>query len=129
MVRLNVLSGKKAGASWVARHFPVHIGRSPTADVHLEDNGIWEDHLQIDFVPAEGFVFNTHSQALAAVNGQRIQNGVLHNGDVIEIGSAKIRFWLGDVRQRRLRLREVLTWTIVVAVTSAEVALVYWLLR
>ncbi|HKI70288.1 MAG TPA: FHA domain-containing protein [Verrucomicrobiae bacterium] len=129
MVRLKIVSGKKAGASWVARRFPVHIGRSVGADLQLEDDGIWDDHLRIDFLSAEGFVLGAHADALATVNGQPVQSAVLHNGDVIEIGAAKIRFWLGEVRQRRFRLRESFTWAIVVAVTAAQIALVYWLLR
>jgi pSer/pThr/pTyr-binding forkhead associated (FHA) protein len=129
MVRLTVLSGKKAGASWVARRFPVRIGRSPGADVQLDDPGVWDNHLQIDFAPPEGFVLDTQADALAAVNGQPVQSAVLHNGDLIEAGAAKIRFWLGDVRQRRFQLREVLAWAIILLVTSAQVALVYWLLR
>ncbi len=129
MVRLKIVSGKKAGASWVARRFPVHIGRSSTADLQLEDTGVWDEHLQVDFLPADGFVLNTHSHALATVNGQPVESAVLHNGDSIEIGSAKMQFWLGEVRQRKFRLREWFVWTIIISVSLGQVVFVYWLLR
>ena len=70
MVQLKVLSGKKAGTAWVARRFPVRIGRSSAADLQLEEHGVWDQHLQLDFHPAEGIVLSALSNALAAVNGQ-----------------------------------------------------------
>ena len=53
MVQLKILSGKKAGTAWVARRFPVRIGRSAGADLQLEESGVWDEHLQLDFKPAE----------------------------------------------------------------------------
>jgi hypothetical protein len=47
---------------------------------------------------------------------------------LIEIGSTKIRFWLGEVRQRNSRIREWLVWTIIVCVSLGQVALIYWLM-
>ncbi len=129
MVQLKVLSGKKAGAVWVARRFPVRLGRSGHADLQLEDEGVWDRHLQLDFRPGEGFVLKTEPDALAAVNGEATHQAILRNGDAIDLGSARIQFWLGEVRQRGLRFREVLTWTGLAAVTLAQVGLVYWLLR
>ena len=129
MVQLKVLSGKKAGTVWLARRFPVRLGRSGRADLQLDDEGVWDRHLQLDFRPGEGFVLKTEPDALATVNGEAAHQAVLRNGDAIDLGSARIQFWLGEVRQRGLRFREVLTWTGLAAVTLAQVALVYWLLR
>ena len=89
MVQLKVLSGKKAGTAWVARRFPVRIGRSAAADLQLEEDGVWDQHLQLDFDPAEGIVLSAQPNALATVNGQPVQQTVLRNGDAIEIGSLK----------------------------------------
>ena len=55
MVQLQILSGKQAGALWVARRFPVHVGRAADNDLQLEEDGVWDEHLQLDFDPAEGF--------------------------------------------------------------------------
>jgi pSer/pThr/pTyr-binding forkhead associated (FHA) protein len=129
MVRLNILSGKKAGTAWVARRFPVRIGRSALADLRLEEEGVWDEHLQLDFHSAEGFVLNTCPQALAAVNGQPVQHILLRNGDAIDIGSLKLQFWLCETRQSGLRFREGLVWAGIAAVSLAQLGLIYWLLR
>ena len=129
MVQLKILSGKKAGNSWVARRFPVRIGRSAAADLQLEETGVWDQHLQMDFQPAEGFSLRAHPDAFATLNGQRFQQTALRNGDTIEIGSARMQFWLSESRQRGLRLREWLTWTGIGAICLGQIAIIYFLLR
>jgi len=129
MVLLKVLSGKKAGTTWVARRFPVRIGRLAGSDLQLEEPGVWDEHLQLDFSPAEGIVLTTKPSALAAVNGQAVQHTVLRNGDTIGIGSLKLQFWLSENRQAALRLREALTWAGIAAISVGQVGLIYWLLR
>jgi hypothetical protein len=129
MVQLKVLSGKKAGTAWVARRFPVRIGRSASADLQLEESGVWDQHLKLDFNPAEGIVLSAEPNALAAVNGLAVHQAVLRNGDAIDIGSLKLRFWLTETRQADLRLREGLTWAAIAAISLGQVGLIYWLLR
>ncbi|MDB6111143.1 MAG: domain containing protein [Pedosphaera sp.] len=129
MVQLKVLSGKMAGTEVVARHFPFRIGRSAAADFRVEEDGVWEEHLALAFDSQAGFVLTAQPNALAAINGQPFQEAVLRNGDSIEIGALKIRFWLGETRQGSLRLREWLTWTAFVLITAAQLGLIYWLVR
>ncbi len=129
MVQLNILSGKKAGTSWVVRRFPVQVGRSPKANLRLEEDGVWDEHLQISFVSDSGFVLRTHSDALATVNGEPAREAVLHNGDTISIGALKLQFWLAEARQGGLTYREWLTWATVAAISLGQVALIYWLLK
>lgn len=129
MVQFKVLSGSMAGAEWLARRFPVSIGRSAASDFRLEGDGVWEQHLELALNPTEGFVVATHPDALAAINGHPFQQTVLRNGDVLEIGSVKLRFWLGETRQRGLRFREWLTWTAFAVIAAGQVWLIYWLVR
>jgi hypothetical protein len=129
MVQLKILSGKKAGSAWVARRFPVRIGRSATADLQSEEDGVWDQHLQLDFNPAAGLVLTAQPNALATVNGQPVQQTVLRNGDAISIGSLKMQFWLSETRQAGLRFREGLTWTAIAVISLGQIALIYWLLR
>src|SRR2546421_6766055 len=100
MVQLKILSGQKAGSIFKARRFPVRIGRSAKADLQLEEPGVWEQHLRLELNRAQGFVLVAEPNALVTVNSQPLQQVVLRNGDVIQIGSLKIRFWLGELRQR-----------------------------
>jgi pSer/pThr/pTyr-binding forkhead associated (FHA) protein len=129
MIQLKILTGKMAGTTWVARHFPVRIGRSTRADLQLEEPGVWEEHFQITLDVKQGFIVETQPNALATVNGEPTQQSILHNGDLIEIGSLKIQFWLGEATQRGLKIREGLVWAIIAAVTLGQIALVYWLIR
>lgn len=129
MVQIKILSGNKAGSSWDARHFPVRIGRSSKSHLQLEEAGVWDDHLKLIQDRAEGFVVETHANALASVNGQPIHRALLRNGDTIELGSVKLQFWLSEPRQRSQTLREAFVWVIITAVCFGQVALVYWLLK
>ena len=128
MVQLKVLSGKLAGTERVARHFPFRIGRAATVDFQLEEDGVWDEHLELIFDRTGGFILRSQPNALTSVNGRPIQETALRNGDSIEIGAHKIRFWLGETRQSSLRIREVLTWAGLFLVTAAQIGLIYWLL-
>lgn len=129
MVQLKVLSGRKAGTVWVARRFPVRVGRAANADLQFTEDGVWDEHLQLDFQPAEGIVMSAQSNALASVNGEPVQRALLRNGDAIDIGSIKLQFWLSETRQSGLRFREGLTWAGIAAISLGQVALIYWLLH
>jgi pSer/pThr/pTyr-binding forkhead associated (FHA) protein len=129
MVQLKILSGKKAGTTWVARRFPVRVGRAPTCDLQLEEHGVWDHHFQIDINSAAGFVLETQPEALVTANGHPVQRVVLRNGDRVEIGALKLQFWLAEARQRGLRFSEWLVWAVIVSVLMGQVALIYWLPR
>jgi len=129
MIQLNILSGKQAGAQPVARRFPFRIGRAAGNELQLEDDGVWDQHLTLECQPQSGFNLATAPNALATVNGEPVQNKILRNGDTITVGSVKIQFWLAAARQGSLLAREFFLWTLVAAVTAAELVLVYWLIR
>ena len=129
MVQLNILSGKKAGTQTIARHFPFHVGRAAENGLQLEDDGVWEQHLTLEFQKKEGFNLTTAANALAAVNGQSVKNEILRNGDTITLGSVKLQFWLAAARQRGLRQRESFVWALLILVTLAQFILIYRLLR
>jgi pSer/pThr/pTyr-binding forkhead associated (FHA) protein len=127
VIQLKILDGKKAGAEWVARHFPVRIGRITASDLCLEEEGVWDQHLRIDLRRGQGLVLTTASDAYVTVNGERVESARLRNGDTITLGSVRLLFGLGPTRQRSLRLRETLTWLALAALCLGQVALIYWL--
>jgi len=127
MIQLRILSGKMAGAEVAARHFPFRIGRA-AGDLQLCEDGVWDRHLEITLDPAAGYVLTASPDALTAINGQPVRQAVLRNGDIMEIGALKIRFWLGAVRQYGLLIREWLVWTAFALIAAAQVALIYQLL-
>lgn len=128
MVQLRFLSGRMAGAVWVARHFPVRIGRAASADLRVEEDGVWDQHLVLAFRRDEGFVITAQPEALTTVNGEPVGEAVLRNGDTIEMGAAKLQFWLTDIRQSGVRWREACIWAGIAAIFFAQLGLIYWLL-
>ena len=129
MIQLNILSGKQAGTHKVARHFPFRIGRAPGNGLQLEDDGVWDQHLTIEFQPQSGFNLVTAANTLATVNGEPVQNMFLRNGDTITVGSVNFQFWLAAATQGSLRVREAFVWTLLALVTLGQFVLLYWLIR
>ena len=129
MIQFSILAGKKAGAQSAARRFPFRIGRAPGNELQLDDDGIWNQHLILDFDRQQGFRLATAPNALAAVNGKPFETAILRSGDVITLGSARLQFWVAAARQDSLRLRETFVWVLQAAVTAGQFALIYWLLR
>lgn len=127
MIQLKILSGKQAGAVVAARHFPFRIGRVPGSDLQMEEQGVWDKHLQIEFKPGEGFHMATQPDAATSVNGAPAQSARLRNGDLIELGPVKIRFWLGEVGQKSLARRELFIWILIALISLGQIALIYWM--
>jgi hypothetical protein len=128
IIHLKFVSGKQAGVVWSARRFPVRIGRAPNADLRLEEAGIWDQHLSLEFQPSEGFCLEVQPNALARLNDQPVQRALLRNGDLITLGPIQLQFWLGETRQAGLRFREALTWAGIAAISLAQIAIIYWLI-
>jgi len=127
--QFRVLSGQRIGELWVPQHFPVRIGRAATDDLQLQDPGVWERHVRLDFSPTEGVALIADEQALLEVNGERLQHAVLRNGDMLQLGSVILQFWLSETRQTGLRLLESLTWTVIIGAGLVQIGLLYALLR
>src|SRR5947207_8968523 len=125
MVQFQILSGKQAGARWSARRFPVRIGRAAANDLCLEADGVWDRHAEVSLDPELGYLLTAQPTALLTVNHAPAQTVRLRNGDTIELGSARLQFWLDQVPQRGLRLREWIVWLVIAAICLGQVALVY----
>ena len=130
MIQLQILSGKQAGNRWIARRFPVRVGRAAANDLRLEEDGVWDRHCEVSLDPVQGFVLVAQPDALLTVDQEPVSSPrQLRNGDAIQCGSVRLRFWLGDPALRSLRLGEWFVWTLVVAICLVQVALIYWLLN
>ncbi|MCI0746825.1 MAG: FHA domain-containing protein [Verrucomicrobia subdivision 3 bacterium] len=128
MIQLDVLSGKKAGTSIVTRHFPFYVGRSPDSLLRLDDSGVWERHLMFSRRGQE-IVFDVEPNALVTLNHEPVKGTApLRNGDVVEVGAAKLRFALSAARQRSQAWREVVTWIGLGFLCIAQVGVIYWVL-
>lgn len=128
MIQLHILSGRQAGGEIVVRHFPFVIGRG-AADLSMDDGGVWDRHLEIDFTRGEGVTFAARGEAGVIINGAAAASGLLRNGDLVELGAASFRVWLTRTRQRGLRWRESVIWAALLALFVVQGLLVWWLLR
>jgi pSer/pThr/pTyr-binding forkhead associated (FHA) protein len=128
MIQLQILSGQLAGELRFVRQFPFHIGRAAENDLPLDDPGVWDKHLTIDFDKTEGFTLETAPETFCTVNEASQSFVRLRNGDILSFGSARIQFWLAPPKQRGLRLRELFVWLLLVLVTLGQFALIYALL-
>lgn len=129
MIQFKILSGKTAGSTSVARRFPFRVGRASGSDLVMEEPGVWDDHFHVEFEAGEGYVASPRENALMTVNGEAVrEKTLLRNGDSIEIGGARLQFWLGETRQSAMRIREFLVWLGIAAITLAQVYLIYRLL-
>jgi pSer/pThr/pTyr-binding forkhead associated (FHA) protein len=129
VIQLDILSGKKAGASFVARRFPFRIGRAPDSGLTLEDSGVFDRHATLTVHRRESIVLSIQEGALATLNDEPIQTAALKNGDVLGFGAAKLRFTLSSARQRNQRWREVATWIGLGLLCAAQVAIIYLLIE
>jgi pSer/pThr/pTyr-binding forkhead associated (FHA) protein len=128
MIQLQILSGKMAGNVQVVRRFPFSIGRGSECALQLIDEGVWNDHLTLQFQPQDGFILQTATGTIVAVNDQAQTAVRLRNGDILSLGSVKIQFSLTASQQHGQQVRELFLWTILVLVTFGQFALIFWLL-
>jgi pSer/pThr/pTyr-binding forkhead associated (FHA) protein len=78
---------------FVALDRPVlHIGRSPAADIVLDDATVSRKHAVIAQQDGETVVLDDRSRHGVLVNGERVLRAVLRSGDTIELGGVAVRY-------------------------------------
>ena len=128
LVQLQVRHGAAAGHVLSADQLPLRLGRSRGCHLQLTEEGVWEQHGEIDVNADQQFILRRHPEAGVMINGEPAgEITPLGNGDEIELGSTKLQFWLGGVRQKNLAAREAAAWALLGAITLAEIILLLWL--
>ena len=126
--QLHITAGKMAGQYYPANTFPLTIGRGTACNLQMTDSGIWEQHLEIDVDRQYHLLIRCNPETTAMINGEPLrETQTLRNGDQIEIGTGKIQFWLGNVRQKNLHYHETIMWVLLGILTLAEITLILWL--
>jgi pSer/pThr/pTyr-binding forkhead associated (FHA) protein len=70
----------------------MHIGRGLSAELRLDDNSVSRRHAILVPRPAGARILDDRSANGTFVNGRRVQQAELSNGDVIVLGRVVLRF-------------------------------------
>ncbi len=94
---LVILSGDFEGTRHVLRNDETIIGRNPTTDITLLDEGISREHAIVsrDETTGSYTVEDLQSTNGTKVNGKRVRSCALSDGDELTIGHTLFRFVLG----------------------------------
>jgi two-component system, cell cycle response regulator len=88
---LTILTGGAAGQLFKCNKTTVTLGRSPQADLRLEDDGISRHHARIRSETGRSWVEDLASRNGTFVNGERIEGDVeLKDGDKIQVGRGTV---------------------------------------
>ncbi|PIE02418.1 MAG: hypothetical protein CSA81_07065 [Acidobacteria bacterium] len=68
------------------------LGRSPENDIHIPEERISRKHAQVSFGPGGYSIYDMNSENGTYVNGSRVQEQILTDGDVILIGTTQFVF-------------------------------------
>src|SRR5215217_924363 len=63
-----------------------HIGRGPSADVVLDDASVSRRHALVVERGGEAVIADDRSRNGLFVNGRRVRQATLHNGDEVQLG-------------------------------------------
>jgi pSer/pThr/pTyr-binding forkhead associated (FHA) protein len=70
----------------------LHIGRSPASDIQLEDPSVSRRHAVVAHRAGRTVLLDDRSMNGIYVNGQRVSEAVLNDGDWIAIGHVSLRY-------------------------------------
>jgi pSer/pThr/pTyr-binding forkhead associated (FHA) protein len=95
---LIILNGDFEGMQYDLVSDETLIGRNPTTDITLLDEGISREHTMIlyDEVDAQFLIEDLQSTNGTKVNGKRVRSATLSHGDEIQIGHTRFRFVIGN---------------------------------
>lgn len=73
-------------------HDVMHVGRGLAADLHLDETSVSRRHAILVPRPAGARILDDRSSNGTYVNGRRVQQADLSNGDVIVLGRVVLRY-------------------------------------
>ena len=99
-IRLEPIEEATAGDPIEARRFPFALGQAKECDLRIEAKGVWDNHLVLDNEGENGITAAPCPDALVFVNGDAHRKKFrMNHGDLLELGSAKFRFWFAPLGQ------------------------------
>lgn len=96
VAHFSVPHGMLAGRTFPLRFADVAIGRALDNDIVLESNDVSRHHVRIEPAGTLLRLIDLGSTNGTRVNGRRISEHLLRDGDLIELGSTPLLFRVGD---------------------------------
>jgi adenylate cyclase len=95
--RLLIRNGGFEGTTYDLRSDETLIGRNPTTDITLLDEGISREHALIlwDSESDELTVEDLQSTNGTKINGKRVRSATINEGDEIQVGHTRFHFFRG----------------------------------
>jgi len=92
--RLVILNGDFEGMSYELAVEETMIGRNPTTDITLLDEGISREHalVLLDVEDSIYVIEDLQSTNGTKVNGKRVRSAELNDGDELQVGLTRFRF-------------------------------------
>ncbi len=96
--KLIVLNGDFSGMEYALLADETLIGRNPTTDITLLDDGISREHALILYDASERAfgIEDLQSTNGTKVNGKRVRSATLQPDDEIRIGNTRFQFCIGS---------------------------------
>ena len=88
--RLVHVTEGKPDEEFVLRPATISIGRAPQSDIHLPQSAVSRHHANIVFGPEGYKIVDMGSPNGILVNGQRVKEHILADGDVVQVGIEKL---------------------------------------
>lgn len=93
---LLVRRGPNAGSRYVLDHPVTSVGRHPDSRVFLDDITVSRRHAEVRRTPDGYTVVDVGSLNGTYLNRERVDQGVLADGDLIQVGKFKLMFVASD---------------------------------
>lgn len=89
---MKVEVGPYAGSNFKISRSGSAIGRMDDNNIVLKDNNVSKHHAKIIFSNGQFYIEDLQSTNGTYINAKKVNNSVLHNGDVFKIGASEGRF-------------------------------------
>jgi len=96
MASLLIATGSQAGDYYPLAERPLSCGRDPSQDIQLRDPKVSRRHFLIRFADGAYTVRELKSKNGVLLNGQRVREAELHDGDEIHVGDTTLIFCTAD---------------------------------
>ena len=89
---IQVIKGDSAGVSKTFSGGDIVIGRDPNSDLPINDPKVSRAHARLTYNGRDVVLHDLQSSNGTMVNGRRVDNAVLSNGDTIAVGDSELTF-------------------------------------